>query len=364
MDRQFNTSIQDNYGDQLILDNHSNPTKIAIMSDGKLVEFLSVLPPNIPQIGSVHIARIQQVFKQHRLANALLEDGTHISVRMSDEKLQTGSLALVTITAEPWDTKPARAVLGAELAGRYVIVLPGKPEIRRVSKNSGLNKDSTSQQVDLTAAGLPDEFGIILRRQAADAQASSILNEIKNLITSWQDGADLSFKLDHISTPKKIYSGPTLFHSAGIIAPLANSKICIDDSEWQEIYDELDNAAKHRFITDQDVAIWFQPTEGLTAIDIDSAGSRLSLPQLMPHIGQTVLKQIRLRQISGAIFVDMPRLSKSDRIKFNQLCINYALADIRHPDIYGYGPAGLLEMTVRHRHMMLENRMKLLSSKA
>ena len=38
------------------------------------------------------------------------------------------------------------------------------------------------------------------------------------------------------------------------------------------------------------------------------------------------------------------------------------LSDIRHPDIYGFGPAGLLEMTVRRRYMTLENRMKLMFS--
>ena len=48
-----------------------SPTKIAIMYAGKLVEFLSLISlPDIPQIGSVHIARIQQIFKQHKLANA------------------------------------------------------------------------------------------------------------------------------------------------------------------------------------------------------------------------------------------------------------------------------------------------------
>ena len=58
------------YGDHLILDDEFSPSKIAIIKNGKLVEFLSLLPSDIPQIGSIHIARIQQIFKQHKLANA------------------------------------------------------------------------------------------------------------------------------------------------------------------------------------------------------------------------------------------------------------------------------------------------------
>ena len=76
MDSQEETNSPNVYGDQLILDNELSPTKIAIMYAGKLVEFLSLLPSEIPRIGSVHIARIQQIFKQHKLSNAELQDGT------------------------------------------------------------------------------------------------------------------------------------------------------------------------------------------------------------------------------------------------------------------------------------------------
>ena len=85
MDSEEEISSPSFYGDQLILDNETSPSKIAIMYAGKLVEFSLVLPSDIPQIGSVHIARIQQIFKQHKLANAQLEDGTKISLRISNE---------------------------------------------------------------------------------------------------------------------------------------------------------------------------------------------------------------------------------------------------------------------------------------
>ena len=124
----------------------------------------------------------------------------------------------------------------------------------------------------------------------------------------------------------------------------------------------MDYTNKPYFITEQKVGIWFESTKGLTAIDIDSAGSKQSPSKLMTHIAEIVLAQIRLRQLSGALFLDMPRLSKADKIKFYKLCHSYALLDIRHPDIYGFGPAGLLEMTVPRRYMTLENRMKLMFS--
>ena len=135
-----------------------------------------------------------------------------------------------------------------------------------------------------------------------------------------------------------------------------------DDNDWQGIYDQLENANNPYFVSEKKVGFWFQSTKGLTAIDIDSAGSKQSPSQLIPHIAETVIGQIRLRQLSGALFLDMPRLSKADRIKFYKLCHSYSLSDIRHPDMYRFGPAGLLEMTVRSRYMTLENRIKLMFS--
>ena len=360
MDSEEETNSPNVYGDQLILDNKLSPTKIAIMYAGKLVEYLSLLPPEIPRIGSVHIARIQQVFKQHKLGNAELEDGTKISLRIPNERLLTGSLVPVTITTEPWDNKPARAVLGAELTGRFVILLPWKPDIRRVSKNSAKSKCGTSTLAHIINAALPESCGIILRRQALNAPAGVIKQEIQILLENWQECSTSHSNIDCHSTPKKIFSGLPLLQASKIIAPSAKSLVQKDDNDWQGIYDQLENANNPYFVSEKKVGFWFQSTKGLTAIDIDSAGSKKSSSQLMQHIAETVLDQIRLRQLSGALFLDMPRLSKADKIKFYKLCYAHALSDIRHPNIYGFGPAGLLEMTVRRRYMTLENRMKLM----
>ena len=123
-----------------------------------------------------------------------------------------------------------------------------------------------------------------------------------------------------------------------------------------------DAAFVSQFTTEKGVVIWFQSTKGLTAIDIDSAGSKMGASELSAHIAEVVMKQIRLRYISGAVFIDMPRLEKTDRKKFHRFCQDYALADIRHPDIYVYGPAGLVEMTIRHTYMPLIDRMNAMSS--
>ena len=112
-------------------------------------------------------------------------------------------------------------------------------------------------------------------------QLKAIKQEIKILLEDWQDRSTSHSNIDWCSTPKKIYSGLSLLQASKIIAPLAKSKIFKDDNEWQGIYDQLDYANKPYFITEQKVGIWFQSTKGLTAIDIDSAGSKQSPSKLM-----------------------------------------------------------------------------------
>ena len=358
MDKSLSASLSQN----IFADDQHNPNKIAILENGNLVEFLTILKPQIPKIGSVHIARINQVFRQHKLATGMLEDGIPISVRLSKEKLHTGALVLVTITSEPWELKPARATLGAQLAGRYVILLPGQAETARLGRNIIASKPSKIALTNEIKKVLPEGFGVIFRRQAINSERLSIKNEIEILASDWRDNSEWPVNLNNVSTPKKLYRGLPLIKLASIIAPTATKIIVNGDSEWQSVYDQLEKACESKFTTDQNVVIWFQSTKGLTAIDIDSAGSKMGASKLSAHIAEVVMKQIRLRHISGAVFVDMPRLAKTDQKKFRQFCQDYALADIRYPDIYGFGPAGLVEMTVRHTYMPLIERMNMMSS--
>ena len=358
MDKSLSASPPQN----IFSNDEHNPSKIAILEDSNLVEFLTKLKPKIPEIGSVHIARIHQVFRQHKLATAMLEDGIQISVRLSSKKLHPGALALVTITSEPWALKPARASLGAQLAGKYVILLPGQAETARLGRNIIATQPSEIALTDEIKKGLPEGFGIILRRQAISAEQFLIKNEIEILISDWQENGELPADLNVFASPKKLYNGLPLVKLAGIIAPTASIRISRDDFQWQAVYDQLEKACESKFTTEKGVVIWFQSTKGMTAIDIDSAGSKMGASDLSEHIAEVVMKQIRLRHISGAVFIDMPRLAKTDRKKFHRFCQDYALADIRHPDIYGFGPAGLVEMTIRHTYMPLIDRMKVILS--
>ena len=356
----MNKYLSDKYSKEIITDDEFNPSKVALLENGNLVEFLCLLGPEVPQIGSIHIARVHEVFAQHSLATAEIENGSKISIRLSSEKLRSGDLVTVTITSEPWENKPARGVLGSQLAGKNVILLPNDPKVRRNSNNIKFYRKNKIKEFQNISRELPYDFGFIMRRGSTKVDKSIISKEIKILIEDWKKNAKVCQKSNVIRKPQKLYSGISLIKRAGLIAPDATYQIKKNISDWHIIFEQLDNACDSRLITNREVVIWFQTTKGLTAIDIDSGSSKMGSLEILSHIPRIVMSQIRLRQISGAVFIDIPRASKSDRIKFQQSCQDYALYDMRHPDIHGIGPAGLLEMTISRRYMPLIDRLKIL----
>ena len=93
----------------------------------------------------------------------------------------------VTITAEPWDNKPARAVLGAELTGRYVILLPRKPDIRRVSKKSVKSKRGKLTLAQLIDEATARELWNYTKASGFRCSDSAIKQEIEILLEDWQE---------------------------------------------------------------------------------------------------------------------------------------------------------------------------------
>ncbi|MGB2016213.1 MAG: hypothetical protein ACPHWV_02590, partial [Candidatus Puniceispirillum sp.] len=118
-------------------------------------------------IGTVHIARIEQVFGTQNRATAHLHDATTVSIRLrAKDQPKPGELQAITITAAPRQGKPWQAVLGARLVSRYGILLPGSSAIHR-SKRFSASGDAGDAMETAIRAILPHDFGFIMRSSAS-----------------------------------------------------------------------------------------------------------------------------------------------------------------------------------------------------
>ena len=79
--------------------------------------------------------------------------------------------------------------------------------------------------------------------------------------------------------------------------------------------------------------LWFEPTQALVAIDLDSGGG--GFEALLREAPPVIAYQLRLRALSGLIAIDVPRLSSGEAKTFTTALAAALATDPRQPEILG-----------------------------
>jgi len=291
--------------------------------------------------GSVHRARIDRVFADLGRATARLDDGTTVSIRTtSRDRVEAGGPVTVTIAAAPRDGKPWQAVLGPRLVGRDVILLPGEAGIAESRQLETAPADDVKARIATVCDTAPG-YGVILRRTAG--AATDLAGAVAALIAEWRQDAC------EIATTGCVYHGGDLAARVRRAVPAVDVETVTPDqaeafdADWDEVVaatrlSEVRLAGGGR--------LWIEPTRALTAIDADSGdGNMATLFAEAPH---AIASQLRLRQSTGLVAIDMPRAAPAHRRKFDAALQEALAADPRHPEWIGRTRGGLLECRIAH----------------
>ncbi|MBT6122223.1 MAG: hypothetical protein HOH48_02535 [Candidatus Puniceispirillum sp.] len=313
-------------------------------------------------IGTVHFARIEQLFIAQNRATAQLHDGTAISVRLrAKDRPASGDIRAVTITAAPREDKSWQAVLGARLVSPYGILLPASSGVFRSNRFSA--SDNGKAQEAMIKTILPDDFGFIMRSSANALSVDAMEADVKALLHAWQMGTKVpSGQMHMASAPCLIHDGGGLTGQVARHAPHAQVIDAHETTAKQYLaimLDEvIDDAMQTKVPLPHGGQLWCQRTNALWAIDVDSAGynspkANDMIPYLLMDAVPEIIRQVRLRAMGGAILVDMPRMAskagKTVLAQFSEACAG----DPRHPEIMGFTRGGLLEMRVPHGEQTL-----------
>ena len=297
-------------------------------------------------IGSVHQARVEQVFVNQNRALGRLADGTEISIRLpknSQSAMVVGAVAVVTIIAAPRNGKAWQAVPDARLVTAFLVVLPGQSNVT----TSRRCHDAVAMRELVSTLRVPDGFGVIVRRQAKGMERSQLQVAIDELITDWRAGCD---GFDP-SMPAMLYSGGNLRQRACRFVPSASYNICkIGDAQSDAIDAALSTAMRPEVRLPSGGRLWCQRTEALWAIDIDGADAdihKYGFDGLLREAAVEIARQICLRGMSGPIMIDVPRAESANK-KFRSLLQIYLDDDPQNPEIYGVTRGGLLELWRPH----------------
>ena len=227
---------------EIIINVEKLETRVAVMENGKLEEFMVEHPEEERLVGSVFKGRVQNLendlqaafidigLKKNAFlhywdmtpdADALLDDddddakshgqkGGRKANRLSDEEIAKrfppGSEIIVQVTKGPISTKGPRVTANLSIPGRYLVMMPGT-KIRGVSKKIGDADERKRLKKILDKLPLPENVGLVVRTVGAGASARAFARDLRNLVTVWNE---MQGNVKNLRTPCCIFQEPGL----------------------------------------------------------------------------------------------------------------------------------------------------------
>lgn len=264
------------------------------------------------------------------------------------DALQTGDEILVQVVKEPISTKGPRLTCELSFAGRYLILIPFEDKVSVSSKIKSPEERTRLKQ--LLQSIKPKHFGIIVRTVAEGKRVAELDNELRHLVSCWEE---------LISKTQKATKPPTLVYeesnrTVALLRDLFNpsyESIHVNNLEvWKEIKNYVSHIAPERTdvvklykgelpifdhfgITKQikssfgrivsfkgGAYLVIEHTEALHVVDVNSGNRARNKAgnqeenALEVNLGAAdeLARQLRLRDMGGIIVVDFIDMEKSE----------------------------------------------------
>lgn len=391
---------------EIIIDSGLGQSRVAILEDGKLVEYY-IESKNLRRIvGNIYKGRVKNVLPGMQAAfidigldkNAFLYVKDAIPPNLMNEKnisykdisirdvVKNGQEIIVQVTKEPIDNKGARVTTHLSFPGRYLVLMPYMDYVgisRRIE-----DEEERERLKGIVEQIRPEKMGIIVRTEAEYKDENDLKDDLKYLLKLWQK-IDNEKKLGF--APKLVYRDLDLIHRTVRDMFTADiNELKINDKEnYKRILDFLDlispklkdrvkyfdpginifsyfgiekkikDALSRKVWLKSGGYIVIDETEAMTIIDVNT-GKYVGVNDLNETIikvnkeaANEIAKQLRLRDIGGIIIIDFIDMNDSKTEKEVIDVLSKALAKDRvRTNILGMTQLGLLEMTrkkVRNR---------------
>lgn len=358
---------------------------IAVVEDGRLVEYLPGEKDGTAE--AVYLGRVERVVPGMKAAFIQIGQEKNGFLPLEERnapdlpKLQVGMSVLVQVRKEAQGVKGAFLSRDISLCGEYVLFSPLN---RMTAVSSRITRERDRKAMKELARELcGHEFGLIMRSAALHAPEEAIRAEVEELRTRWET---IRKTAPTAHVPSILYSARTNldlvladYHPRGI------DRICINDPALAErltayapvtmmndaifeigrITTQVMKALERRVWLESGANLVFDPCEAMTVIDVNTAkftGKR----ELADTVLQTnleaceeIARQVRLRNISGIILIDMIDMVSREHHQAVLDALNRAFAlDRVKTVVHGFTSLGLVEMTRKRSRPPLREIMK------
>ncbi len=349
----------------LINSSYGNELRVALVDGAKLYDLDTELTDKTLLKGSIFKATVSRVessldaafvnFGSERHGFLPLKDLSNEYFESKDGKrvctLKEGQEIVVQVSKEERGTKGAALTTQIGLAGRFLVLIPNSSRAGGISRRiSGEERDDIKEA--LKALTIPDGMGAIVRTAGLGRSSEELSLDLAYLLALWDQ---ISISINDAPSPSLIFKDDKLI--VRVVKDYFRDdieEILIDDkSTYDEAKDFInavipDHADKVKFYDEEiplfnryqiesQIELAFQreislpsggsividPTEAMTAVDVNSARSTKGKDiedtafQTNLEAAKEVARQLRLRDVGGLIvidFIDMYETSNQEKI--------------------------------------------------
>jgi ribonuclease G len=384
--------------DTVLINRGPGETRVALLSAGRLVELLMAREGAESVAGNVYLGRVEGVKKGIEAAFVDIGLGRSGFLALPEARptgsdandsigdyVNEGDAVLVQVLRDPTEDKGAKVTTHVNLAGVNLVFRPGQ-----IGVNISRRIEDEAERDRLTAAieaMAPDGGGFIVRTAASGVAEEVLEAEAKALAARWQE---IRLRRANVKAPSalSVEPGPALRalrdHGPGLEKIIADDPDTLNeirvfcDAELPALSGVLEahqagqggkQALFEAFGVEEQIDAALSPavalpgggsliisqTPALTAIDVNTGGADSGSKEQTAfdvdlQAAAEAARQIRLRNISGLIVVDLVPVRDPGHKAEVLGAIRAAVAgDPLGPHVIGYTAMGLVEMT-RPRH--------------
>lgn len=392
-------------------------------SDKKMLEVTLTPPDEDSLLGNIYIGRVENVVQNIRAAFVKISSGQTCYLSLDDlknafftKKLSTrkeivaGDELLVQVEREAIKTKEPAVTTNLSFAGKYAVLTTAN---KRLGISSKLFGEQKAHYKNLLKEFDTDDYGIIVRTNAAGTADEVLLDEIRSLEQEWiaikesaphktcysilkkarpsylediknqREGsvaeiitddrsifeavcADYGIKKEQFVTKGSVTAPVDQFTLPNGLTLTYYHDSMLTLSSLYSVKSCLEKALREQLWLKSGASIVIQHTEALTVIDVNSGKNvmkkqmRENLLRINIEAAKEIAYQLRLRNISGIIVIDFINLlAKEDEAVLLQEFHSYLKEDPVKADLIDMTKLGLVEVTRKKIKKSLRDSLKM-----
>lgn len=347
---------------------------------GRLTDAFFDLHDDALSVGSIFKGRVIDLFEEH--GYAFVDIGTDqkaylpLSKVDRNTRLKRGTDCLVQIEKTPHLGKGAVVSARLEYSGPHLILTQFFKGFRL---SSTIEKSVGIAIKRLLSGKFPEDYGLMVRTAALEADEETLLEELKQLSELQKKCTrDLTLKpigcfhtakssledwaIQYVVEPVIIKANSAFLETFPLIKDVFGTALDPASLKVGSVFQEaqLDNLWLK--LSERSAAVWggaelvIDEAEAFTFIDVNSGGyvhqNQSSSLALTVNLWacEEIARQIRLRNLAGALLIDFIKMPSEDERLQVIAALENALEDYRASiRIYGFSALGILELTIRRR---------------